>query len=166
MAAALLYPCSIPTFRRTRNGISEPYFLGSRHAGGFHAAGGKLYVPGAEHLLPNIRKLTDAARHGRVFLVDTFHGNVRVAGSLNRLLVTGFCLIAIGYVVVFAPRGTPMDATRLAIDLTLNKAGSFLIVLGLVHLLGLFILSRIRSTRAGHHASGWAEGSPLGKVLD
>ena len=33
---------------------------------------GKLYVPGAERLLPNIRKLTDAARQGRVFLVS--HG--------------------------------------------------------------------------------------------
>ncbi len=34
--------------------------------------GGKLYVPGAEKLLPNIRKLTDAARRGEVFLVS--HG--------------------------------------------------------------------------------------------
>ncbi|MGA8216682.1 MAG: isochorismatase family protein [Candidatus Sulfotelmatobacter sp.] len=33
---------------------------------------GKLYVPGAERLLPNIRRLTDAARQGRVFLVS--HG--------------------------------------------------------------------------------------------
>jgi nicotinamidase/pyrazinamidase len=33
---------------------------------------GKLYVPGAEKLLPNIRQLTDLARHGRVFLVS--HG--------------------------------------------------------------------------------------------
>src|SRR5258706_9211338 len=33
---------------------------------------GKLYVPGAENLLPNIRKLTDLARRGEVFLVS--HG--------------------------------------------------------------------------------------------
>ena len=33
---------------------------------------GKLYVPGAEKILPNIRRLTDAARQGRVFLVS--HG--------------------------------------------------------------------------------------------
>jgi len=38
----------------------------------FLLPGGKLYVPGAEKLLPNIRRLTDAARHGRVFLVS--HG--------------------------------------------------------------------------------------------
>jgi nicotinamidase/pyrazinamidase len=38
----------------------------------FMLPGGKLYVPGAEKLLPNIRRLTDAARLGRVFLVS--HG--------------------------------------------------------------------------------------------
>jgi nicotinamidase/pyrazinamidase len=38
----------------------------------FILPGGKLYVPGAEKLLPNIRKLTDAARRGEVFLVS--HG--------------------------------------------------------------------------------------------
>ena len=30
----------------------------------FMLPGGKLYVPGAEKLLPNIRRLTDAARQG------------------------------------------------------------------------------------------------------
>ena len=38
----------------------------------FMLPGGKLYVPGAERLLPNLRKLTDAAREERVFLVS--HG--------------------------------------------------------------------------------------------
>jgi nicotinamidase/pyrazinamidase len=38
----------------------------------FMVPGGKLYVPGAEKLLPNIRRLTDAARQGHVFLVS--HG--------------------------------------------------------------------------------------------
>ena len=38
----------------------------------FMLPGGKLYVPGAEKRLPNIKRLTDAARQGRVFLVS--HG--------------------------------------------------------------------------------------------
>jgi nicotinamidase/pyrazinamidase len=43
----------------------------------FMLPGGKLYVPGAEKLLPNIRRLTDAARDGKVFLVShgCFHTN-------------------------------------------------------------------------------------------
>lgn len=41
----------------------------------FVLPGGNLYVPGAEKLLPNIRRLTDAAREGKVFLVSSgdFH---------------------------------------------------------------------------------------------
>lgn len=41
----------------------------------FVLPGGRLYVPGAEKLLPNIRKLTDAARSGKVLLVSSgdFH---------------------------------------------------------------------------------------------
>jgi nicotinamidase/pyrazinamidase len=38
----------------------------------FMLPGGNLYVPGAEKLLPNLRRLVDAAREGRVFLVS--HG--------------------------------------------------------------------------------------------
>lgn len=45
----------------------------------FMLPGGKLYVPGAEKLLPNIRRLTDAARQGRVFLVS--HGCFHTAND-------------------------------------------------------------------------------------
>ena len=43
----------------------------------FMLPGGKLYVPGAEKLLPNIRRLVDVARDGRAFLVS--HGCFHVA---------------------------------------------------------------------------------------
>jgi len=36
----------------------------------FLLAGGKLYVPGAEKIIPNLRRLVDAAREGRIFLVS------------------------------------------------------------------------------------------------
>ena len=39
----------------------------------FVLPGGKLYVPGAEKLLPNIKRLTDVARQGKAFLVS--HGD-------------------------------------------------------------------------------------------
>ncbi len=45
----------------------------------FMLPGGKLYVPGAEKLLPNIRNLTDAARRGEVFLVS--HGDFHPAND-------------------------------------------------------------------------------------
>jgi nicotinamidase/pyrazinamidase len=45
----------------------------------FMLPGGKLYVPRAERLLPNIRRLTDAVRRGDVFLVS--HGDFHAAND-------------------------------------------------------------------------------------
>jgi nicotinamidase/pyrazinamidase len=45
----------------------------------FMLPGGKLYVPGAEKLIPNLSRLTDATRQGRVFLVS--HGCVHTSND-------------------------------------------------------------------------------------
>ncbi len=37
----------------------------------FMLPGGKLYVPGAEKIIPNLRRLTDAARKGRLLIVSS-----------------------------------------------------------------------------------------------
>lgn len=36
----------------------------------FMLPGGKLYVPGAEKIIPNVKRLVDAARQGRVLLIS------------------------------------------------------------------------------------------------
>ena len=45
----------------------------------FMLPGGKLYVPGAEKMLPNLRRLTHAADRGQVFLVS--HGCYHIAND-------------------------------------------------------------------------------------
>jgi nicotinamidase/pyrazinamidase len=56
----------------------------------FLLPGGKLYVPGAEGLLPNIRKLTDAAREERVFLVS--HGCYHTEGDPEFQIFPPHCI--------------------------------------------------------------------------
>ncbi|HXZ31559.1 MAG TPA: isochorismatase family protein [Terriglobales bacterium] len=56
----------------------------------FMLPGGKLYVPGAEKLLPNIRKLTQAARDGRVFLVS--HGDYHTADDPEFKIFATHCV--------------------------------------------------------------------------
>ena len=56
----------------------------------FMLPGGNLYVPGAETLLPNIRRLTDAARQGKVFLVS--HGCFHPAGDPEFKIFPPHCL--------------------------------------------------------------------------
>ncbi len=41
---------------------------------------------------------TTLHRNGRVFPVDAFGGNQKMAGSVNHLPVVGFCLISVGFV--------------------------------------------------------------------
>ena len=53
----------------------------------FMLPGGKLYAPNAEKLLPNIQKLTDAARRGQVcwFRVETFtRTTIPSSGNFHR----------------------------------------------------------------------------------
>lgn len=56
----------------------------------FMLPGGNLYVPGAEKLLPNIRRLTDAARQGKVFLVS--HGCFHPDGDPEFKIFPPHCL--------------------------------------------------------------------------
>ena len=56
----------------------------------FVLPGGKLYVPGAEKLLPNIKRLTDAARQGKVFLVS--HGDFHASNDPEFEIFPPHCL--------------------------------------------------------------------------
>ena len=45
-------------------------------------------------------------KNGRIFLVDAFGGNEKMADSVNHLLVVGFCLINIGFILLYLRFGT------------------------------------------------------------
>jgi nicotinamidase/pyrazinamidase len=56
----------------------------------FMLPGGKLYVPGAEKLLPNIRKLTDASRRNEVLLVS--HGCFHISDDPEFIQFPPHCI--------------------------------------------------------------------------
>jgi nicotinamidase/pyrazinamidase len=56
----------------------------------FMLPGGHLYVPGAEKLLPNIRKLTAAARQEKVFLVS--HGDFHATDDAEFKIFPPHCV--------------------------------------------------------------------------
>jgi nicotinamidase/pyrazinamidase len=56
----------------------------------FMLPGGKLYVPGAEKLLPNLRRLTDTARQAEIFLVS--HGCFHPEGDPEFATFPPHCL--------------------------------------------------------------------------
>ena len=83
-------------------------------------------------------------KNGRVFLVDAFHGNERLADSVNHLLVVGFYLINIGYVTLALDSGRKPETLRAAVEVVSNKVGVVLLVLGFMHFMNVIVFSRMR----------------------
>jgi hypothetical protein len=108
-------------------------------------------------------------RGGRLFLVDTFQGNAPLADSVNRLLVVGFYLINVGYVTLMLHSSGTLDSARGAIELTCDKLGIVLLVLGAMHFFNVYLFNRMRkrgrgridSTGGPRVAGGWGEGKVL-----
>ena len=82
--------------------------------------------------------------NGRVFLVDAFHGNERLADSVNHLLVVGFYLVNIGYVSLALKYGQKPSDLQTAIEFFSTKIGLVLLVLGAMHFSNVLVFSRMR----------------------
>ncbi len=83
-------------------------------------------------------------RNGRVFLVEAFQGNDKLADSVNHLLVVGFYLINVGFVTSVLRAHGEMATMREAVEMVSEKLGFALLVLGLMHFFNLYVFSQIR----------------------
>ena len=83
-------------------------------------------------------------KNGRIFLVDSFHGNESLADSVNHLLVVGFYLINIGYVALALKYGAKVDTAQGFLEALSTKVGLVLVVLGFMHLFNLLVFSKMR----------------------
>lgn len=83
-------------------------------------------------------------KNGRVFLIDAFLENERLADSVNHLLVVGFYLINFGYVSLALRYGDrPADLPGV-IETLSTKVGVVLLVLGGMHFFNLYLFSKLR----------------------
>jgi len=83
-------------------------------------------------------------KNGRVFLIDSFRGNERLADSVNHLLVVGFYLINIGYVALaLKERVAPTDV-REVLETISRKIGVVMLVLGAMHFFNILVFSKMR----------------------
>src|SRR5499433_464918 len=84
------------------------------------------------------------SKNGRVFLVNSFASDERLADSVNHLLVVGFYLINIGYVALaLKERIAPTDV-REVLETISRKIGVVMLVLGVMHFFNLFVFSKMR----------------------
>ena len=91
-------------------------------------------------------------RNGRIFLVDAFHGNERLADSVNHLLVVGFYLVNLGFITLAVKSGTrPVDLPEL-LEAVCSKEGVVLLTLGAMHFLNIYIFNGMRKRALLHGA--------------
>lgn len=84
------------------------------------------------------------ARHGRVFLIDVFDGNVVRADAVNRLLVVGFYLMNLSGVLFNLAFGSSVITVWEGVNFLSSKLGLVLTVLGAMHFFNLIVLTAIR----------------------
>lgn len=81
-------------------------------------------------------------KNGRIFLVDSFHGNEGLADSVNHLLVVGFYLVNVGCVTLALKYGGTPENAQGALEILSTKIGWVLLILGFMHFFNLLVFSR------------------------
>ena len=82
--------------------------------------------------------------HGRVFLITAFHGDEKLADSVNHLLVVGFYLINLGWVTLALETGKAPAEVSDVFELLSYKLGVVLLILGAMHFFNIYVFNRMR----------------------
>ncbi len=90
-------------------------------------------------------------KNGRVFLLEAFKGKEDMADSVNHLLVVGFYLINIGFILLFLRFGTKPETVVEGIEYIATKLGVVLLVLGAMHFFNIFNFDRMRKKGLHHN---------------
>ena len=83
------------------------------------------------------------AHNGQVFLADVFP-DLAVATATNRLLVVGFYLLNIGFVLLYLRVGRDSATAEGLVESLSVKVGVVLLVLGIIHFINVKAFSAMR----------------------
>lgn len=87
---------------------------------------------------------TTLSRNGRVFLEDVFAGDDALANAVNKLLVVGFYLLNLGFVVLFLRISDPVTELNGLFDTLSVKVGVVMLTLGVLHFFNVYVFNAIR----------------------
>ncbi|MBI1346527.1 hypothetical protein GC163_09590 [bacterium] len=82
--------------------------------------------------------------HGRVLLIDTFHGNTRIADAVNHLLLVGFYLVNLAFVTLTLKSGLQVTGFQDGLEVLAQKLGLIMTVLGVWHFKNMLICHYVR----------------------
>ena len=85
-------------------------------------------------------------RNGAVFLKDVFPDRPEMADAVNRLLVTGFAMLNLGYGFFLLQGGHAIDGTE-AFEVLARKLGILLVSLAVFHFANMLAFHKLASRR-------------------
>ena len=89
-------------------------------------------------------------KNGRLFLVEAFSGHQAMADSVNHLLLVGFYLINLGFVLLFLRIGLKPTNLVEGVEYISTKLGIVVLVLGGMHFFNMFNFSKMRKKGLAH----------------
>ena len=84
------------------------------------------------------------ARNGMVFIKDALHGDTALAEAINRLLQVGFYLLNLGFIAWWLKMDSEVGSVREMIEAISFKLGAVMLILGVIHVVNVVALSKIR----------------------
>lgn len=86
--------------------------------------------------------------NGTTFLADVFDGRADLAGAVNHLLVVGFYLLNVGFVLLFLRVDDAVPDASGMLETLSVKLGVVLLVVGAVHFANILVFNSIRRRSA------------------
>lgn len=97
------------------------------------------------------------SKNGEVFLVDCFGHDEVLARSTNHLLVVGFYLVNLGFILLALQFGKPPETVPEAIRYLSSKVGFAVLVLGAMHFFNMNAIAKFgRKVGAWFREEQWA----------
>jgi hypothetical protein len=84
--------------------------------------------------------------NGAVFLEDVFKERPQLARAVNRLLVTGFYMLNLGYAFYILRADAGLDAFQ-SVQFLVNRLALLLVTLALIHFMNVLVFWKIRGNR-------------------
>lgn len=88
--------------------------------------------------------------NGAVFLEDVFKDRPQLARSVNKLLVTGFYMLNLGYAFYLLKADEGLDAFK-SVQFLVNRLALLLVTLAIIHFMNVAVFWYIRGNREQRH---------------
>ena len=82
-------------------------------------------------------------KNGRVFLINSMKNDEKIADSVNHLLVVGFYLVNIGFVLLYLKLNSLVPDIGGVFEALSAKLGVVMLVLGAMHFFNIYVFARI-----------------------